>query len=349
MKRIEIKNIGILSAFASAFLFGASTPFAKLLLTGIHPWLLASLLYLGSGLGLTLYRKIIQAPMITLNKREIFWFAGAILSGGVIAPVLLMLGLVRMPASSASLLLNAESVFTAVLAWLVFKENVDRRLLIGMLAIVMGAIFLSWSKEAFFSSISSFLLVLAACFAWGVDNNLTRKVSLNDATWIASVKGLVAGLVNFLLAITFYQVTFPPMGQVVGTMMIGFFAYGLSLTLFVVGLRHLGTARTGAYFSIAPFVGAVIAVLMGEAITVPLLIAGVLMGFGVWLHLTEKHEHIHRHEALEHEHEHIHDEHHQHSHDYPVAAGVKHCHRHQHQLLEHSHPHYPDIHHQHKH
>ena len=153
----------------------------------------------------------------------------------------------------------------------------------------------------------------------------------------------------FLLAITFYQVTFPPMGQVVGTMMIGFFAYGLSLTLFVVGLRHLGTARTGAYFSIAPFVGAVIAVLMGEAITVPLLIAGVLMGFGVWLHLTEKHEHIHRHEALEHEHEHIHDEHHQHSHDYPVAAGVKHCHRHQHQLLEHSHPHYPDIHHQHKH
>lgn len=345
---MDIKNIGVLSALGAAFLFGASTPLAKLLLSDINPWLLASLLYLGSGLGLSIYRFLTKASPVHLAKDEIPWLIGTIVSGGVIAPVLLMLGLTHLPAANVSLLLNMEAVLTAVLAWCVFKENVDKRIFIGMVSIVIGALILSWSGNFSFSHASASWLVLAACLAWAIDNNLTRKVSLTDATWIASVKGLSAGIVNLLLAMS-VKTTFPTMLNSIGAMLVGFFAYGISLTLFVIGLRHLGTARTGAYFSIAPFIGALIAVVLGEPITLSLLIAGALMAFGVWLHLTEKHEHLHTHQELYHDHEHIHDEHHQHDHDYPVAEGIRHRHYHKHEVLQHTHAHYPDIHHQHKH
>lgn len=345
---MDIKNIGVLSALGAAFLFGASTPLAKLLLSDINPWLLAALLYLGSGVGLSIYRFLTKASPVHLAKDEIPWLIGAIVSGGVIAPVLLMLGLTHLPATNASLLLNMEAVLTAVLAWCVFKENVDKRIFIGMISIVVGALILSWSGDFSFSHASASWLVLAACLAWAIDNNLTRKVSLTDATWIASIKGLSAGIVNLLLAMS-VKTTFPTMLNSIGAMLVGFFAYGISLTLFVIGLRHLGTARTGAYFSIAPFIGALIAVVLGEPITLSLLIAGALMAFGVWLHLTEKHEHLHTHQELYHDHEHIHDEHHQHDHDYPVAEGVRHRHFHKHEVLQHTHAHYPDIHHQHDH
>jgi len=253
-----------------------------------------------------------------------------------------------MPASGASLLLNAEGVFTALLAWLAFKENFDRRIALGMVSIVAGAVVLSWSGEARFAGLWPALAILGACFAWGIDNNLTRKVSLSDATWIASVKGLVAGSVNLALAFAL-GATLPPLPNLAGALIVGFLAYGVSLALFVVGLRHLGTARTGAYFSVAPFLGATLAVVLGDPITLPLLIAGLLMALGIWLHLTERHEHEHRHEALEHEHEHVHDEHHQHMHEKSVEPGTKHRHPHQHEPLTHTHPHFPDSHHRHNH
>lgn len=347
-KKIDIQHMGVLYALGSAFLFGAGTPLAKLLLNNVSPWLLAGLLYLGSGIGLSLYRLISKAKPVRLRKSEIPWFLGAILAGGVIGPVCLMFGLSGMPASGASLLLNAEGVFTALLAWFAFKENVDKRVFMGMLAIVAGALFLSWSGEAQFAGLSSFLLILGACLAWAVDNNLTRKIALNDASWIAAAKGLVAGVVNLGLAMSL-QLTWPPLENIIAAMVVGFFAYGVSLALFVLGLRHLGTARTGAYYSVAPFIGAILAVLMGEPVTVPLLIAGALMALGVWLHLTEKHEHFHIHETLEHDHEHVHDIHHQHSHDFPVAEGTRHKHLHKHEPIAHSHEHYPDAHHQHRH
>jgi drug/metabolite transporter (DMT)-like permease len=245
-------------------------------------------------------------------------------------------------------LLNAEGVFTALLAWFAFKENFDRSIALGMAAILTGAMVLSWSGHAEFAGAWPALAVLGACLAWGIDNNLTRKVSLTDATWIASVKGLVAGSVNLGLALSTGAIM-PHLANIAGAMVVGFFAYGVSLALFVVGLRHLGTSRTGAYFSIAPFLGTVLALAMGEPVTLPLLIAGSLMAFGIWLHLTERHSHEHTHEAMEHEHEHVHDEHHQHEHDYPVAPGTKHRHRHQHQRLNHTHAHFPDAHHRHKH
>lgn len=346
--RNKVVQPGVIAALGAALLFGAGTPFAKLLLGSISPWLLAGLLYLGSGIGLTLYRRLKRSAAVKLPRSEILWFSGAIAAGGIVGPVLLMLGLSGMPASGASLLLNAESVFTALLAWFAFKENFDRRIAWGMGAIVAGALVLSWPGEARFAGVWPALAVLGACFAWGIDNNLTQKVSLTDASWIASVKGLVAGTVNLVLAFAL-GAAWPPLPDLAGAVIIGFLAYGVSLVLFVVGLRHLGTARTGAYFSVAPFFGAVLAIAMGETLTVPLLIAAALMLVGVWLHLSERHQHEHVHEVLEHAHEHTHDAHHQHAHDVPVAPGTRHSHAHRHEKLTHSHLHFPDAHHRHPH
>ena len=346
---------GVGAALGAALLFGTGTPLAKLLLAGTDPWLLAGLLYLGSGLGLTLLRLLRRSERrARMAPGEWPWLAGAVLAGGVVGPVLLMWGLVAMPASGAALLLNAEGVFTALIAWVVFHENVDRRIFIGMLAIVAGALVLSWpgQAQAGFGDALPALAVLGACLAWGIDNNLTRKVALADAVWLASVKGLAAGATNLVLALALVGAAWPSMAQVGGALAVGLVAYGFSLVLFVVALRGLGTARTGAYFSVAPFFGALVAVLgLGEPVTAPLLIAGALMAIGVWLHLSERHEHRHGHEALEHEHAHEHDLHHQHAHDRPMvlAPGAVHTHRHRHEPTRHEHAHFPDAHHRHGH
>lgn len=335
---------GVTAALGAALLFGAGTPLAKLLLRDVSPWLLAGLFYLGSGIGLSLFRLFKRAEPVRLARGELSWLAGAVLAGGVAGPVLLMFGLDAMPASGAALLLNVEGVLTALLAWMVFKENFDRRIAFGMVAIAAGAVVLSWPGEARFAGVLPALAVLGACLAWAIDNNLTRKVSLTDATWIAAVKGMAAGSVNLILAFALGDQL--PAWPITATAMgVGFFAYGVSLVLFVVGMRHLGTARTGAYFSVAPFFGAVLALATGEPLTLRLTMAGILMGIGIWLHLTERHEHAHIHEPMEHRHEHGHDEHHQHVHDNPVPPGTKHTHLHQHEPVVHTHAHFPDEHH----
>ena len=340
---------GALAALVAAALFGAGTPASKWLLDSISPWLMAGLLYLGCGLGLTLYRLLTRPPAVSMAPAEWGWLIAAVLAGGVAGPVLLMFGLTGMPAASTALLLNAESVFTALLAWVFFHENVDRRIALGMLSIVAGAVLLSWPAHLQFSSLWPSLCVLGACLAWGVDNNLTRKIALSDASFIAAVKGWVAGIINVLLAVII-GTSMPPVHAMLGALVVGSLAYGASLALFVVALRDLGTARTGAYFSVAPFFGAVLAVLwLREPFNGHLIFAGALMAFGVWLHLTEKHSHPHTHESLLHDHWHVHDEHHQHEHDYPVAQGVRHKHVHQHAPLTHSHRHFPDTHHRHRH
>lgn len=227
---------GVAAALAAAALFGAGTPMAKLLLGTVNPWLLAGLLYLGSGAGLALSRLLGRAERVKLPAEQRVWLAGAVVSGGVLGPLLLMFGLSRMPASGASLLLNAEGVFTALLAWFAFKENFDQRIALGMLAIVAGALALSGPGKA---SIGDAWPALGACAAWAVDNNLTRKVALADATWIASIKGLVAGGVNLALGLAI-GASLPPVPWFAGALILGFGAYGISLTLFVVALRHLG-------------------------------------------------------------------------------------------------------------
>ena len=342
-------------AIASAVLFGASTPFAKLLLgEGVSPWLLAGLLYLGSGVGLSLvhlgrrFSGIVDAEA-PLRRADMPWLCLAVLTGGVIGPLLLMVGLATTVASTTALLLNLEGLATMAIAWLAFRENVDRRLLIGASAILAGALLLSWQNGPGGIGIGS-LAIAGACLAWGIDNNLTRKLSAADPIQIALIKGLVAGMVNLSLALVL-GARLPTVSGLAGAGLVGFFGYGISLVLFVLGLRHLGAARTGAYFSTAPILGAVLAVLIfDEPVTVRLLAAGVLMAIGLYLHLAEAHVHEHQHdETFNHEHSHVHDEHHQHQHALEDPPGEPHTHSHRHMPLRHKHPHYPDLHHRHDH
>jgi drug/metabolite transporter (DMT)-like permease len=343
---------GILMALASAVLFGASTPLAKLLLGSVGPWLMAGLLYLGAGLGLSLVhlsRGALHLPAVEapLRRSDMPWLGLVILAGGVLGPLLLMIGLVHTQAAEASLLLNLEGLATMGIAWIVFHENVDRRLLMGAFAILAGAFLLSWQGHT--SLQWGGVLIAGACLCWGIDNNLTRKLSSADPVQIAMLKGLVAGSVNFSLAL-WHGAMLPSAGIVATAGIVGFLGYGVSLALFVLALRYLGTARTGAYFSLAPFVGSLLAVvILDEPLSARLLVAGCLMGFGLWLHLIEQHEHEHAHDAVEHEHRHSHDVHHQHKHASNDPPGEPHSHWHRHAPLVHRHPHYPDLHHRHDH
>ena len=345
---------GIAQALAAALLFGMSTPLAKMLVGTIQPVILAGLLYAGSGLGLSLWlllrrlgsAKVTEAP---LTRRDMPWLAGAVLFGGALGPVLLMLGLAGTPASSASLLLNLESVLTVVIAWLVFRENVDRRVLLGMAAIVGGMVMLSWQWPAGASLHWSALAIAGACLCWAIDNNLTRAVSGGDPVQIAASKGGVAGAFNIAIALGMgYRL--PDAVPLMAVGLLGLVGYGVSLVLFVRALRNLGTARTGAYFSTAPFVGAVVSLwLFSEQPGPTFWLAGALMALGVWLHVSERHAHKHAHEVMAHDHGHRHDEHHQHAHDFHGDGKEPHTHPHQHQPLVHSHSHYPDLHHRHRH
>jgi drug/metabolite transporter (DMT)-like permease len=347
---------GPLLALGSAFLFGASTPIAKLLLGVTDPLLLAGLLYLGSGIGLALATAAgrslglvrSEAP---LRARDLPWLGAIVLFGGILGPALLMSGLTFTPASSGALLLNTEGLATMAIAWLVFRENVDRRIFLGAVAILAGAVLLSWPEGGSTSPRlnSGSVLIVLACIMWGIDNNLTRKLSAADPLQIAMIKGLVAGAVNLALALG-RGASLPGVTPLAAAAAVGFLGYGVSLVLFVLGLRHLGTARTGAYFSTAPFIGAALALpLFGEPPTLPLIGAALLMGIGVYLHLAETHDHEHLHEPLEHEHRHVHDVHHQHEHERCDPVAEPHSHPHRHSRLVHKHPHYPDLHHRHKH
>lgn len=308
----------ILAALAAAALFGASTPLAKLYVGELSAVLLAGLLYLGSGIGLLTLRLLRDRGWRAagLVRTQWPWLLAAIGCGGVLGPTLLMLGLARMSAASASLLLNLEGVLTAIIAWLVFKEHTDRRMVIGMALVSLGALLLSWpsGSVSLGTGDAGAALLLAACLCWALDNNLTRQVSEADALFLAGVKGISAAAVNIGLALVSGQ-AMPPPGLLAPVLLVGFLGYGLSLVLFVLALRQLGTARTGAYFSAAPFIGAAIAIGVFQESTTPLFwLAALLMLLGLWLHLTERHEHPHWHGDLQHSHPHYPDIHHRHEH-----------------------------------
>lgn len=338
-------------ALAAAVLFGLSTPIAKLVLDSVDPWIAAGLLYLGAGVGLAVLRAIGAGRRreAGLTRSDLPWLAGAIAAGGLVAPVLLMFGLAATAGSAASLLLTLESVATALIAWFLFREPMNTRVAVGMATIFAGAIVLAFQSGVVVDDLFGPLAIAGACVAWGIDNNLTRKVSLADPVLIAMLKGLVAGPVNLALGFA-VGASLPAFGVVAVAGITGFLGYGVSLVLFVLALRHLGAARTGAYFATAPFVGALVALpLLGEPLTATLAIGGVLMVVGVWLHLTERHAHEHFHDATEHAHRHVHDEHHQHVHGPNDPPGEPHSHVHAHATLRHAHAHMPDAHHRHRH
>jgi len=343
---------GVPFAVASAVLFGISTPIAKALLGDLSPVVLAGLLYLGSGVGLLITTVLRHATRLSteapIRRGDLPWLGAVVLAGGVVGPLLLMFGLSKTPASAASLLLNLEGLFTLGIAWVVFRENVDLRVGQGAAAILLGAVLLSWTGRT--DGINwSVLAIVGACAAWGIDNNLTRKLSTADPVQLAMIKGLAAGTFNTALGLSQASV-WPRLSVVAAAMAVGFVGYGVSLVCFILALRHLGTARAGAYFSFAPFAGALVAVLvLGESANVTFLIAAGLMAVGLYLHLAERHEHEHIHEALAHEHRHVHDEHHRHTHTPNDPPGEPHSHWHEHIRFVHSHSHYPDTHHRHRH
>ena len=354
--RCAMNRQAILYALSSALLFGISTPAAKALLGSTSPAMLAGLLYCGAGLGAAVFRRLLRAltndgipQQAAVAKTDRPWLAGAIVAGGIVGPLLLMLGLSRTEAAAASLLLTLEGVATALIAWFVFRESFDRRIALGMACLAAGALVLSWTGTPTLSSLLGPSAILGACLAWGIDNNLTRKVSLADPLQIVELKGLIAGPCNIALAFWAGSAVPPPI-LVVLAALVGMIGYGASLALFVLALRDLGTARTGAYFSTAPFFGAAAAVLaMAEPVNAQLLVAAGLMAFGVWLHVSEQHDHLHVHAPMAHEHAHIHDQHHRHEHDPCDPASEPHSHWHRHEALEHAHPHAPDEHHRHRH
>jgi len=358
--RLVIGNVGVVYGLLAAFLFAASTPLAKTLLGAVPPLMLAALLYCGSGLGLFLLaiaRRLSypsQAPEHFIKRSELVWLGLALLCGGILAPVAMMQGLSLSQASSSSMLLNLEGVFTAALAWIAFKENVDRRIFLGMAFILAGGCILSFTPALTLASTSTFspgsLFIVLACLFWALDNNFCRKVESSDSVLVAMTKGLGAGGINLLLAFYCGQ-HLPPTALCVQALTLGFLSYGLSLVCYLTAQRYLGTARTGAYFASAPFIGAILAIVfLHESLNINLTLASALMLTGLWLHLTENHSHYHVHEEMEHSHSHTHDQHHDHVHkDADFDPSEPHVHLHKHKYLVHSHRHFPDSHHHHNH
>jgi drug/metabolite transporter (DMT)-like permease len=327
-------------------LFGSGAPAAKALLGAADPQTLAGLLYLGSGITLGAVRLLWTASDETPTLRDVTWLSSAIVLGGVAAPLLLVEGLSRTTASSASLLLALEAPFTALCARLFFGEHLGRRTIEALVLITLGAIATTTHEEAAVDPLGLAAVALA-CMCWALDNNFTREVAHGNAVTIAALKGLVGGTVNVGIA-RWLGASWPAPGTIIAAGLVGALSYGTSLTLYIVSLRGLGASRTGAYFATAPFIGATAAVcVLSEPASPRLGLAAALMAVGVWRLLGESHGHRHPHEAIEHFHVHVHDEHHCHAH--PAGEIGSHAHWHRHEALEHDHPHTPDLHHRHGH
>jgi len=339
-----------LVALAAAALFGASTPLAKLLQADITPGLLAGLLYLGSGAGLALVKlaRVRRRAEPPLQAADVPWLAGAVASGGIAAPLLLMWGLAGASASGVSLLLNLEGLLTALVAALVFKEAVAGRIWLAACLMLAAGLLLGYDPQAGLGLSLRTLAVIAACALWALDNNLTRRIAAADPVNIAMIKGLAAGGANTAAALA-YGAQLPAALPLAAALLLGWLAYGVSLVLYILALRHLGSARAAAHFSTAPFLGAALSVsLLGEPVGTGFGAAFVLMLAATWLVLTEQHGHAHVHEPLEHAHLHSHDAHHQHAH-HGGEGPAPHSHPHRHEPLAHSHSHLPDTHHRHPH
>ena len=343
------------AALVAAFFFGCIAPGAKYLIKNLSPQSMAGILYLFTGLGLLIIlivnRKLIGS-LSRIQKMDYKWLASAILSGGILGPAFLTYGIAHISGATASLLLNLEAVLTSLIAWFVFKEHFEKKIVYGMIFIVLGCLILSLnSVSSGVDSFFGFALICCACLFWGVDNNLTRNISHLDPVLTASIKGCIAGMSNLLLGYALGEKLNWEI-EVILAGLLDFFGIGVSLIAFIISLSKIGTARTGGIFSTAPLIGAVISIFfLGESISSPMILALLFMVIGFLFHLSENHEHEHLHEQLTHSHVHGHDEHHQHEHgdNGQFLVSDSHTHHHEHTRFIHKHPHFPDIHHQHRH
>lgn len=341
-------NLGfILQALLAAVFFGASAPISKVLLGDVPPVLMAAFLYLGSGTGIALVklfqRLTAHQKEAGIRRPDVKWLAGAIISGGVLAPIVLMISLNITPASTASLLLNFEGVATTLIALFFFRESISRRALAAISAITLASIFLSTDFTTGFGFSLGALGVILACVLWGVDNNFTRNISAKDPLTIVAWKGLVAGTFSLLLGLLLGQ-QIPALNTALKILLLGFISYGLSTMLFIYSMRGLGAARTSALYGTAPLAGVALSfIIFRDPLTLMFGVAAILMVMGAYLLANEEHAHFHIHMPVVHDHRHEHDEFHGHD-----AAASVHSHDHEHPLTEHEHGHMPDIHHRHE-
>lgn len=347
---MEQNKKAVFYAVLAALCYGVSIPFATLLLRRLTPAFLAALLYLGAAGAMGVIRLLHRQDTereASLSRGDGGYVAAMILLD-IAAPVLLMWGLSLSTPATVSLLNNFEIVATALIAWLVFKEAVGKRIWLALALITAASLVLSVADWSDFSFSAGALLALAACICWGMENNCTRMLSLKNPLQIVWVKGLGSGGGALLLAAVCRGISWQA-GAIVGALLLGAVAYGGSVYFYILAQRNLGAARTGAYYALAPFVGVFLSfVLVGQELTRSFVIALILMAAGTYLAVCEKHNHQHTHERLAHCHRHNHqDGHHTHTHSYPVVG--EHSHYHVHEPLTHSHEHRPDLHHTHTH
>ena len=346
---------GILEGLGAAVLFGVATPIAKRLLPGVGPVLLAGLLYLGAGVGLSLYSALrggdpASSREAPLRRSDAGWLAGIIGLGGVAGPILLFIGIGRITGVAGSLLLNLELPLTVLLAVGFFGDHLGRRETLAVATIIAAATLLGFAPGSSGNSRIDWLgaaCVVGACSCWALDNNFTQRLSLRDPIAVVRMKGLVAGSVSLALALASGS-KLPAAATVAMAALLGVLSYGASIVLHIRAVRLIGAARQAGLFAAAPFIGALASIpILGERLHAIDVAAMALMATGVALLLREHHAHLHAHEELEHDHLHVHDEHHRHEHDGPVVE--PHTHPHRHMALTHDHPHTPDPHHRHAH
>lgn len=352
MKQNYKRYVAIGQAILAAALFGMSAPFSKLMLKEIPPLFLSSLLYLGAGLGmLAIYilRRLVDVERheAKLEKQELTYVVLMVLLD-IAAPIFLLLGLTRTTSSTAALLSNFEIVATSLIAFVAFKEAIGKRLWISIALITISSIILSVEDFGNFSFSLGAILVLMACISWGLENNCTRKLSLKDPLQVVIIKGFGSGIGALIIAV-FARELLWNITYILLALLLGFFAYGLSIFFYVTAQRELGAARTSTYYAVAPFIGVGISfIALSEPVTVSFVLAAIVMIIGTYFVVVEKHSHNHVHKYMEHEHRHNHSDGH-HNHKHPYAAKGEHSHPHAHEELVHTHEHTPDIHHSHEH
>lgn len=346
------KHFSIVYAVSAAALFGMSAPFSKLLLAEVPPLMMSSLVYLGAGLGMLIvdFAKSMtksKAVEARLEKKELPFILAMIVLD-IAAPISLMIGLTMTTAANAALLSNFEIVSTSVIALIVFKEAVGKRLWLSIALITIASVILSTDDLRSLSFSIGSIFVLLSCVFWGLENNCTRKLSIKDPLQVVIIKGLGSGTGAFIIAFYANELVWN-IAYIIPALLLGFFAYGLSIYFYVTAQRNLGAARTSTYYAVAPFIGVLLSFfLFDEPITASFIIASLIMLAGTYFAVAEMHEHHHVHHLSNHEHRHSHsDEHHNHTHEETIKK--EHSHAHGHSEISHAHAHTPDIHHRHRH
>lgn len=344
-------RIPIFYAILAAICYGVSTPVSKFLLQYVPSAFMAALLYIGAGAGMSVVSAFrgrqIRQKEARLAKKELPYVIAMIILD-IAAPFLLMTGLSMTTAATASLLSNFEIVATAMIAFFAFKEAVGKRMWLAISLITIASIILSVEDLSSFTFSPGSALILAACACWGIENNCTRMLSLKNPAQIVIIKGIGSGTGSLLIALStgHYTTSILP---IAGALLLGFITYGLSIYFYILAQRHLGAARTSAFYAFAPFIGVGLSLItFREFPAVSFILGLILMIIGTYFTVFENHRHSHVHQEIKHEHRHCHDDgHHNHKHDFPVEGEHNHIHFHEKQV--HNHLHMPDIHHSHAH